>query len=442
MRQRLRRRLARLGASLSAFFGIKRKDRRNVTRQTWRLDEIKDIDNVIETFNGLVARLCHDGNQMGELYVKAEEKAARYALLSETVIDSVSSGILVVESMGNVALANSAARLLLGLNAQAEIAGKRLAEILDDSGELESLVAENFKTSTNASRRIINVRARGGKDLCLGASTSCVSSAPPRVDAVIVVFTELGGRPDATATRGASEAGGAAFPSYLRGVLDCYDHFSSIVKEVEGIQVKLDKGVLDPSDVADCVAATRRAWETMTAFSLSLVAQESLTELADATGVIKAVLGRRKDLAEVTLALASEDLPRVKTIRKVLEAGLEMLLVGCVADSSGGVAVAVGPAQGPYGETVEIKVTEQAPRSRVRPIGESLREFRSDQDLRREAGLMLLRSLSSENHRVALDEREGNLVVRIVFAAPAKHGNPAGPAAQRGDASERGPDGV
>ncbi|MFH1220147.1 MAG: hypothetical protein V1694_06800 [Candidatus Eisenbacteria bacterium] len=81
-------------------------------------------------------------------------------------------------------------------------------------------------------------------------------------------------------------------------------------------------------------------------------------------------------------------------------------------------------------------------RVRVRPIGESLREFRSDQDLRREAGLMLLRSLSSENHRVALDEREGNLVVRIVFAAPVKHGKPAGPAAQRGDASERGPDGV
>jgi PAS domain S-box-containing protein len=425
--------------SLGSFLGLKRKERQVVTRETWKIDEIKDIADVVETFNSLVAQLCRDGSQLGELYVRAERKAARYALLSETVIDSITSGILVVEATDEITLANSAARSLLGIDMREEIAGKSIRQILEDSTELESLVGENFKTSTNASRRILTVRTRTGRKVCLGASTSCVNSSPSRVDAVIVVFTELGERERAGETQVKPEARETVFPTYLRGVLDCYDHFSSVVREVERIQAKSDKGTLNTSDVTECVATTRRAWEMMTAFALSLVAQESLTELADLPGVIKSVLARRKELAGVRPAQDPfEGLPRVKTVRKVLEAGLELLLLGCVADTSGAVTIGIGLTQEPHGDTVEIKVAEQSPRSQVLPVGDSLREFRLDQDLRREAGLMLLRSLPSENHCVVAGQMGETLAFTIKFIVPIK--NETGPTAQRGDACERGPD--
>src|SRR5512136_2035524 len=89
-------RIRNLGRGLGML--LRRKGGRTVTHDTWKIDEIKDIDSVVETFNGLVTQLCRDSSQLGELYVRAERKAARYALLSETVIDSMTSGVLVVEA--------------------------------------------------------------------------------------------------------------------------------------------------------------------------------------------------------------------------------------------------------------------------------------------------------------------------------------------------------
>ncbi|MFZ1946562.1 MAG: hypothetical protein WAW06_03370, partial [bacterium] len=86
--------LMHLVKTIRAFLGLKRKDRRTVTAESWNPEEAKDINEVVETFNSLVARLCHDGNQIGELYARAERRAARLALLGETVVDSVTSGIL------------------------------------------------------------------------------------------------------------------------------------------------------------------------------------------------------------------------------------------------------------------------------------------------------------------------------------------------------------
>jgi nitrogen fixation/metabolism regulation signal transduction histidine kinase len=137
-----------------------RKGGPNVTRETWKIDEIKDIDNVVETFNGLVAQLCRDSNQLGELYVRAERKAARYALLNETVIDSMTSGVLVLEATGELSLANAAARALLGIDQREDILGKRLAEVLGNATELQDLVGENLRTGANASRRTLAVESR------------------------------------------------------------------------------------------------------------------------------------------------------------------------------------------------------------------------------------------------------------------------------------------
>jgi PAS domain-containing protein len=432
--------LSRFLKPLWTLLGIKRKARQEVTSGKWNFEEIKDIDGVVETLNGLVARLCRDSSHLGELCAQAERRAARYALLGETVVDSVTSGIVVVDDTGEIKLVNAAAKRMFGIDPSWDPAGKRLAALLGDPAALQTLVAETFKKAANASRRKLEVSTRGGKNLLLGASTSCVSSSPTKVDAVIVVFTDLDearGRDGDLARAETCHEG--AFPSYLRGVLDCYDHFSAVVREVEKVQVKLEEGSLAAEDVTNCAAFTRRAWEIMSAFALSLVAGDSLCELTGVAEVIDSVISRRKELGDVKVSVSDRDLLRIRTVRKVFEAGLELLLLGCAADAGAGIAVSAGLEHEGRGDAVEIKVTENAPRGPVEAMGDSLRDFRKDKDLRREAGLMLLKRLSTASQRTILGDGEATLVVTLVFKTLLGKG--AGPAAQRGDFSEHGPDG-
>jgi PAS domain-containing protein len=428
----------RLMRAIRRTLDTRRKGRRTVTHETWKVDDIKDIDHVVETFNGLVAQLCRDGSQLGELYVRAEQRAAKYALLSETVIDSLTSGILVLEGTGEITLANSAARGILGFDASEDITGRRLSEILADSQELDDLASRSFRSSANASRQILSVRTRTGRKACLGASTSCVVSSPSKTDLVIVVFTELAGRERPGEGQMAAGSGEKADQGYLRGVLDCYDHFSALAGEVEGLRAKSDAGALRPVDVADCAAAVGRAWEVMTAFALSFVARESLTELADLGAIVKSVLGRRKEYSAIRLVSASDALPQVKTVRKALEAGLDLLLQGCLADAGRGLTLAVTQVRGIGGDALEIALVEQAPRSQIAAVGDSLRDFRTDLDLRREAGLMLLKSLPADGHRVTASQAGEALVFKVLFLATS--GDMAGPAQPRGTVAESAAD--
>lgn len=429
--------LTRLVKRFESLFAARRKGAQSVPRETCRFEEIKDINNVVETFNSLVYQLSRDGGHLGDLYVKAERRAARFALLSETVVDSVTSGILVVEETGEISLANSAARRVFRAGPEVDLAGKRLAELLDDAAEMQTLVAEAFKSGANASRKILAVRARDGRRLCLGASTSCVASPQGRVEAVIVLFTEL-----AAPVRADGEGIGPDSPQamYLRGVLDSYDHFSSVAREIEKVQTKIDKGSLGTSDIADCVSHTKRSWEIMSAFAMTLVARDSISEIVDVAAAIKSVVARRKELARVKVSQPINGLLRVMTVRKVFEAGLELLLLGCVEDTPGQVVVAADLAHEPQGDNVLVRITEQSPKSHMLPVGQSLRGFEPDVDMRREAGIMLLKSLSGNDYHVLVDEEPEALTFRLVLKCHADSG--AGPAAQMGDVSERGPDGI
>lgn len=430
--------LTRLAKRFEALFASKPLPARGAPHQACRFEEIRDIDKVVDTFNSLVAQLYRDGGHLGDLYVKAERRAARFALLSETVVDSVTSGILVIEETGEITLANTAAGRILRAGAESDLTGRRLAELLDDATEMQTLVAESFREGVNASRRLLAVRARDGRRLCLGASTSCVASPQGKVEAVIVLFTELAG-PAAADPQGANQPESPQ-AMYLRGVLDSYDHFSSVAREIEKVKARMDKGALSTSDIADCVNHARRSWEIMSAFAMTLVARDSLSEVVDLGATIKSVVARRKELERVRVSRPINGLLRVTTVRKVFEAGLELLLLGCVEDATEDVVVAADLVHDADGDTVHMKVTERRPRSHLVPTGQSLRGFEAEVDMRREAGIMLLKSLSGDHYRVAVDETPEALVFKLMLKCHADSG--AGPAAQRGDISERGPDGV
>jgi hypothetical protein len=98
----------------------------------------------------------------------------------------------------------------------------------------------------------------------------------------------------------------------------------------------------------------------------------------------------------------------------------------------------VAPVRGIGGDALEITLVEQAPRSQIAAVGDSLRDFRTDRDLRREAGLMLLKSLPADGHRVTASQAGEALLFKVVFLAPS--GDLAGPAQPRGTVAESAPD--
>jgi hypothetical protein len=169
----------------------------------------------------------------------------------------------------------------------------------------------------------------------------------------------------------------------------------------------------------------------MMAFALSLEASSSLTELVDVNGMIDAILRQRAiprtSHAKVDLC---PGLPRVKTIRKVLETGLELLIAGSVAESAAGIAITTGVSgqngSPPAGGTaaVEIRVSELGQTRPLLLVKRSLRELAKGKDLRREAGMYLLASLPREGHLAEARKVDGlfNFSVKLLTPINRKAG--------------------
>jgi PAS domain-containing protein len=406
-------------------------------RQVSDYRDAKDMEHVVETFQQLVGKLYRDGTELGELCARAERRAARFAILSETVVESVSSGILVVEKTGQVGLINSSARRLLGIRGKGEKIGCRLSELFADATGLEAIVGECFRCGETLSRNVISAVTLDGKYRQFGASISCLKSGAGTADAVIVVFTELGTTADGKAAISKDERSQIEHHSYLRGVLDAYDMFSDVLATVDTVRTKAHQGRLGINELQQLSSELGRACELMMAFALSQRASGALTELVDVNSMIESTL-KRKNLhsaPHITRTLHS-GLRRVKTVGKILELGLELLIMGCAEASPGGIDIVTGQWRESGVDLVGISVRERSMTKPLLDIGGSLRDFIGETALYREAGLILLRALPSDSHLIKAEKRGGFLNFSIGIAVPI--GNKARPSTQGGDISERG----
>lgn len=399
-----------------------------------RYCSLDDIETVAAAFQGLVSQITREGRELTELYVDAERRAAGNALLNETIIESVGSGILVVEKGGRVRLVNSAARRLLGLGQEREPAGVKFGKLFLDGSEFEVLIEEDLRRGADSSRRLVQVVTLEGKKKRLGVSTSCVRpSSDSDAHAVIAVFTVLDDSPDRESADSEAET---ELQGYLRGVLDSYDLMSGLLRGFSLIEKKSAEGSLTKAELARFSSCLRSTCDTMMAFALSTEASSSLTELVEPNQVIESVLARR---ATTRSAVAVKELwpdpPRIKTVRKVLEKGLELLITGCVAESASGIAIITGPGTDRGPEVVEISIRELSPTRPLVELGRSLRELAGTRDCRREAGLLLLASLPREDHEIEAQRVDGLFRYSLRLRAPIQR--KAGKSQQKGDTLER-----
>lgn len=400
-------------------------------------DDDKDIDSVLETFRQLVAQLSLDGKEIGDLCARAEKRAARYALLSETVIESVTSGILVVDRSGRVLLANSSAKRILDIGSETDVVGMALGALFKDGREFRYLVLRCLETGANASREIREVVTLAGKHERLGVSTSCVQPNPLSVDAVIVVFAALQGESGPLPESGEDAQKAIERQSYLRGVLDSYDLISGLVKDFSRIEGKSNQGTLTTSELREFSGSIRRTCDTMMAFALSLGVIDSAPELVDINGILESVVaGMGFDGDPRLRKLLASGLPRVKTIRKVLEVGLGLLLKGCMSQSPEGVEVASVLEDGNLQCSVIIDVKELSSTRPLCKVGSSLREFIGGGDMQREAAIFLLSTLPKKCHNLQVEKVDGFFHFSMRMGKPID--KEVGRGGWRGDSSDRG----
>lgn len=376
-----------------------------------------EVENAITAFKELISRLSRNGTEIGELYLSAERKAARYALLSETVIESVTSGILVVDDMHQILLANSAAKRALGCDENIDLTGRQLGGLFEEYKHLQALVSKAFRSSKNSTREVVGVTLHGGAATCLGVSTSCVISGDYKPEAVIIVFTLLD--KDATGMiSGQAGGGGAAAEAYRKGMLDAYGIVSEVYLDIEGLRAEIEGGRPDVNRLADVAERVEFACDLMVGFALSKVGPGAMTELVDLNEAVRKLLEAKGLSGRRVAVRLGSNLPRVSTVRRVLDAGLDVLLKGCLAESAEGVELVTsveGPEENP---TVNLRVTELSPTLPIKEIGDQPRGFLEGRGFRRELGLMLLQSLPAGCHGLAVTRNDENFVYSLSFLLP------------------------
>jgi hypothetical protein len=399
-----------------------------------------EIETISSAFQDLVSQIDLEGNELGQLYLEAERRGGGSALLNQTVMETVSSGIMVVERSGAVRMINSAGRDLLRLGQDIDVTGRRLSGLFLDGRDLEALMEEDMRRGKGSCRRVIQVMSLDARKRKLGVSTSCVRpDKDGEAQAVIAVFTVLDEGPAEGQTRTEPEGDNRG---YLRGVLDSYDLMSGFLGAFGRIEEKSADGSLTRSELAEFSKCIRGTCDTMMAFALSLEASSSLTELVDVNAMIDSILRRRaippSSLAEVDLG---PGLSRIKTVRKVLETGLELLIAGCAGASSEGISISTrrcdtnGSHQNDRPAPVEIRIRELGRTRPLLKVENSLRELIKGRDPRREAGMYLLASLPREGHLTSVQEVDGLFDFSVRLMTPIK--KKAGKSQHKGDTIER-----
>lgn len=376
-----------------------------------------DIENSITDFKELIGRLSGKGAEIGDLYLSAERKAARYALLSENVIESVTSGIIVVDGQHEICLANSAAKRALGCDENIDLAGRQLKSIFEEYKQMEVLVTRGFRSRRNASREVVNVTLHGGRSVCLGVSTSCVASGEPEPEAVIIVFAQLDR--DATGViSGRAGEGGQAAEAYKKGMLDAYGIVSEIYTDLDGLLAEIEKGESDAKRLAGVAERVKFACDLMVCFALSRTASGVMTELVDLNSAIREIMDTADLSGGRIVARLAPNLPRVSTLRRVLDEALDMLFQGCLAESADGVEVATRLEGPPDRPIVSLSVVELSPTLPIIDVKNQPRGFLERSGLRREIGLMLLKSLPGRSHAVVLNREAENYIYSVRFLMP------------------------
>lgn len=149
----------------------------NLARRV-RVDSLDEMGTLARSFNGMTEKLAGVITSLSEL-----------KQLNEEILQSMSSGVIVVRKDSRVVTVNRAAERILGLRSE-QTAGKLLEEV-DMDEAMCSLVIDALRYRKMIERMEVAATRNDGGQVHLGVAISHLLSAAGWFEGIIVVFTDL-----------------------------------------------------------------------------------------------------------------------------------------------------------------------------------------------------------------------------------------------------------
>ena len=231
-----------------------------------------------------------------------------------------------------------------------------------------------------------------------------------------MVFASLVEESEPVSAGGHSDKGNQVGRDYVRGIRDSYDLVNGLVTGLVRVEKKSGNGTLTTAELGEFTACARRTCDALMAFALASGVGDAVPELVDINGLLEAALLRLGLGDEPGVDKHySDGLPSVKTVRKMLDVGIGLLIKGCLEQSPGGVGITT--ARGSDGTSVVVTVKES---SRSRPLTQvaSLRDVADGGGTQRETALFLLSRLPKECHNVQAKHVDGFFHFSMIVGSP------------------------
>lgn len=149
-----------------------------------------ETEFVLETFQGVVAQLRAQQEELERLGAAATRRAVSAEQFSHRVVASLPSGLLAFDSKGRATVANEPARSLLEF--EREPTGEHYESILARSPELMRLVSDCLLTGATFKREEVESQNGGSRVRRLGVTVAPVAApSGGSVDGVLCMLTDL-----------------------------------------------------------------------------------------------------------------------------------------------------------------------------------------------------------------------------------------------------------
>lgn len=137
---------------------------------------------LVASFRGVVEKMRAMEGELERMRFSTSSSGAQESLLS-----SLSSGVLVLDAAGRVAALNPAGESILGLGAEGTL-GRRVGEIFAGSPELAALLEEAAGHGRGRSREVVGYRLPTGRSVHLGVTTA---GPPGGGSGALCLFSDL-----------------------------------------------------------------------------------------------------------------------------------------------------------------------------------------------------------------------------------------------------------
>jgi PAS domain S-box-containing protein len=125
-----------------------------------------------------------------ELLSKRTKTLEKVYQFHKGIIQSISSGLITIDSNGNITFINTAALGLLDYDYQ-ELVGKPMRNLFSDDNEADTILDELLNKKRMFESRETNLLGRSKKPIPIGFTTTQLSSEDPAYDGVIISFRDL-----------------------------------------------------------------------------------------------------------------------------------------------------------------------------------------------------------------------------------------------------------